>query len=103
MSNEALIAEAREMLQAWATHEWQHRLVSSLADALEAATRELAFERLRRVDEQIEDAEWRAVVEAQALEQAAERMRAAHGNIWGADWIAKTLIAWAAEIREGRA
>ena len=97
-----LIAEAREFAS-WiepsqgATSD----LMLRLADALEAAGRGDYHEGWEEGYKA--GTGGRAVVEAQALEQAAERMRAAHGNIWGADWIAKTLIAWAAEIREGRA
>lgn len=81
------------------------------SDELEAATADRAVVGepwLLSPDAEL-SAEWSAwvsdhdrLVEAQALEQAAERMRAEHGNIWGVEWIVKTLTAWAVEIREGR-
>lgn len=92
--HKALIAEAREMRKVWATHEWEHKLVSRLADALEAVP----------VD--------RAEVEAQPLEAAADSylcvnphcgVVAFEVNIMGICPACHMAGARASEIREGQA
>lgn len=105
--HKALIAEAQDPGRAMSAQEWA-LLALRLADALAQSQRELAFERLRKIEEQIEDVERRAEVEAQALEQAADA-EAEHWKHHAQDHevtvvmrILRRLRVRAVGIREGR-
>ena len=75
-------------------------IMRRLADALEQSQRDLAFERLRSFDMEMDA---RAVVEAQALEQAVEFLATTPAvTIAGKGGAAELLRARAVEIREGQ-